>query len=181
MNQQNTIGIFLDSHNQVIAYVDSLSETDFLYSNKGKWTAGQQLNHILLSLAPVVKLLENKQYILERFGRIDRKIMDYDTLVVHYQAILQKGAKAPERFVPPAISYQSKQEQLKELEALLVNARLRWEDYTEADRNSLVIPHPVLGNLTIREMICFLTYHALHHLRYTQENVALGNTLSPLK
>jgi hypothetical protein len=35
-----------------------------------------------------------------------------------------------------------------------------------------VLPHPLLGKLTIREMLYFTVYHGEHHRLHTEQNLA---------
>jgi len=43
------------------------------------------------------------------------------------------------------------------------------ENYTELELDSITIPHPLLGKLTIREMFYVMSYHPLHHKMQIQE------------
>jgi hypothetical protein len=48
----------------------------------------------------------------------------------------------------------------------LTNAIGGWNE-PDADRYQL--PHPILGHLSVREMLSFTVYHTAHHLRRVQE------------
>ena len=37
------------------------------------------------------------------------------------------------------------------------------DKFTEDDLDKYVLPHPLLGKLTLREMLCFTIYHVRHH------------------
>jgi len=43
-------------------------------------------------------------------------------------------------------------------------------DYSEQDLDELILPHPLLGKLTLREMMYFTMYHVLHHHKSIEEN-----------
>jgi hypothetical protein len=47
-----------------------------------------------------------------------------------------------------------------------VNARLReaLEGWSERDLDRILLPHPLLGKLTTREMLFFTLYHDRHHV-----------------
>jgi hypothetical protein len=36
-------------------------------------------------------------------------------------------------------------------------------NYSESDLDTYILPHPLLGKLTLREMLYFTTYHVQHH------------------
>jgi len=42
-----------NNHFRFIKQITDLPDSDFLYSNNGKWTAGQQLDHIVKSVRKV--------------------------------------------------------------------------------------------------------------------------------
>ena len=46
-----------------------------------------------------------------------------------------------------------------------------WEDdnILEKDLDFYVLPHPLIGKLTLREMLFFCIYHVQHHHKITQE------------
>ncbi len=93
----------------------------------------------------------------------------YDELVASYKAVLDAGAESPAAYVPeldnaPQDAEAAKQELLQrwqqaagKLEAALAN----WQD---EDLDKAKVPHPVLGKLTLRELLFFTLYHNLHHI-----------------
>jgi hypothetical protein len=44
-------------------------------------------------------------------------------------------------------------------------------DYSEKDLDELILPHPLLGKLTLREMMYFTMYHVTHHYTATGKNL----------
>ena len=51
----------------------------------------------------------------------------------------------------------------------LREAASRW---SEAALDGYRIPHPLLGKLTVREMLLFTLYHNVHHVTNVQKRVA---------
>jgi hypothetical protein len=49
------------------------------------------------------------------------------------------------------------------LAALVQELCLRLGNFTEEDLDSYCLPHPLLGNLTMREMLYNAIYHVQHH------------------
>jgi hypothetical protein len=54
-----------------------------------------------------------------------------------------------------------------------VNQRLRAavQTWPERDLDRIQLPHPILGNLTAREMLFFTIYHGHHHIAATQSRL----------
>ena len=58
----------------------------------------------------------------------------------------------------------------------LCNQVARWN---EADLDRYRMPHPLLGLLTVREMLQFTVYHTAHHLSRVAERAAAEPAPSP--
>lgn len=161
MKKQALITLFTNNHQEVIGYVDGLDEARFSYQYLDKWTAGQQLEHILRTIIPFPKVLSSKAFIREKFGTLDRPIWDYETVLRHYA---QTSLKAPDAYLPKAaVLYHQKQTIISDIRQNLKEISDLFYDYSEEDLDSLTLPHPLLGKLTIREMFYLMSYHPLHH------------------
>ena len=69
MNKQEISKKLTDNHNLFANYIQKLNEKDFLFSNNGKWTTGQQINHIVICVKPIVQVLSMpKSAIEQNFG-----------------------------------------------------------------------------------------------------------------
>lgn len=45
------------------------------------------------------------------------------------------------------------------------------DSFTEKELDQYVLPHPLLGKLTLREMMFFTIYHVQHHEVLTKKNL----------
>jgi hypothetical protein len=102
------------------------------------------------------------------FGKRERPSMSYEDLCDRYRAEIARGAKASGRYLPnqetPVNDTELKKKELlnewsKANEELLSIVE-KWDE-SELDR--YLLPHPLIGKLTIREMIFFTIYHNLRH------------------
>jgi hypothetical protein len=86
-------------------------------------------------------------------------------LVARYQEKLAGGGRAAGAFVPPSLAADARealsQALLHEVEALCS----RLERMDEKQLDAYLLPHPLLGKLTLREMLYFTIYHVEHHQR----------------
>ena len=48
---------------------------------------------------------------------------------------------------------------------------MRIDSFSEKDLDNYILPHPLLGKLTIREMLFFTIYHVQHHEVLTLKNL----------
>lgn len=171
MTKQELIAAFIANHQQAVQYIDGLDDAEFSYRYPDKWTAGQQLEHLLLTIAPFPGVLASKEFILEKFGTINRATWDYKTVLENYS---KTSLKAPERFVPrnDVHSYQ-KAEIISGIQKNIDSIKDLLDKYPEEELDTLTLPHPLLGKLTIREMFYLMSYHPLHHQQQIEQ--MLGN------
>lgn len=97
MTKKELISVFIRNHQEVIDYFNNLDDHQFIYGHNGKWTAGQQLQHILLTIIPFSKVLPSKEFIREKFGNINRPTWNYETVLDQYS---KTSLQAPEQFYP---------------------------------------------------------------------------------
>jgi hypothetical protein len=102
------------------------------------------------------------------FGKPNRPGRSFEQLVAKYQLKLQAGGRASGPFVPKGLPYSRKKEVLDTLERTVKKLQLRLERCSEEKLDQYLLPHPLLGKLTLREMMYFTIYHATHHLKNVQ-------------
>jgi len=130
-----------------------------------RWTEGQVLDHLIRSTKPL-----NMAYRLPRlalrmkFGTAKSPSEPIAKLIARYEAALAKGGRASGPYVPPAVALADKSrliEGLRKEGRRLVEAARSWN---EASLDKYVLPHPLIGSLTLRNMLQFTYYHMEHHL-----------------
>lgn len=153
-------------------FFDQLPPTDWDRPLGEKWNSSQQVAHLLLSVKPVKQALRLPKWILRwKFGQANRPSRSYDQLVTRYQERLGPGKKAPERFAPQPSSQAERAQKLLALQKKIKLLAKALNGYSEKQLDEMILPHPLLGKLTLREMIYFTIYHAEHHLLIAQKNL----------
>jgi len=133
-------------------------------SINGKWTVSQHLEHIKRAAGPVaMALLAPKWSLHWRFGRPNRTPRDYDGLVQRYKEKLTAGGRASGRFLPPAVPASMMDTTAADLRRTIGRMTKRVSNWSEEDLDAYLLPHPLLGKLTVREMLFFTIHHAKHH------------------
>jgi len=172
MNKHQIIEQLTEKHKAFYKELQNLSENDFTYSLAGKWSAGQQLDHIIRSAGPVNLAFGLPGFVLRLlFGKTNRPSRSYDGLVEKYQSKLKDGGKAPGRFIPPPVRVDQREQLIQKLESIVNSIVKRSEKYTEEQLDKLLLPHPLLGKLTFREMLYFTIYHVQHHHKQVINNL----------
>ena len=150
------------------SYWSSFDAAAFFAKPGEAWSPAENVRHLVKSIRPVTKALKVPRIVLWiRFGRPRRESVAWDTLIERYQGLLAAGGKAG-RFAPSPREEHDLEARRAEILAQHAEANralraaiLRWSE-NALDRSQL--PHPLLGNLTIREMLYFTLHHQLHHI-----------------
>ena len=172
MNKNEVLNQLDSNYQTFITYLNNLSPTDFAFSFQQKWTAGQQLEHIIRSVKPLVKVFGMPpEMIGQAFGKTNRTNISYVELVNNYQAQLMKGRKAPSIFLPKASNFDQKTENLQTLASLVNALKNRVANFKESELETLQIPHPLMGNISLKEMLYHCIYHVQHHQRQIENHL----------
>jgi hypothetical protein len=159
-------------HQAFVADMMALTPEAYAFRYEDKWTAGQQLEHILLCVKPLVQVYSmDTAMIAQTFGTTDRVGLTYDELLAAYLEKLNAGGKAPSRFVPES-SLATQQALLGDMLTNLVSTLCeKVNTLSDEALDTLQIPHPLLGNLTLREMLYNAIYHVQHHHLIAKERL----------
>lgn len=172
MKQKTEIESDLDkAFDEVINFIRQ--QDDSLFDRpkaEGKWSTGQQLDHLIKSVKPLSTGMAIPRFLLKlRFGSMNRPERSYEELVEKYQAKLEDGGQATAPYIPPVISIDQKESLLKTYEQEKIKLIKILQKWSENDLSGIVAPHPLLGKCSVRELLYFTTYHNYHHLSSIKE------------
>jgi hypothetical protein len=173
MEKQEIKNRLIINHQQFATYVSKLDDQSFMFSlNNEKWTAGQQLDHILRSLMPLNLILSFPKWMMKLiFSKANRPSKTYEALVAKYVQKLERGGRASKQFIPHTIETAKKEVLKNKVEQSVSKLCRLLTKYSEQEMDTLVLPHPLLGKITLREMMYFTIYHVEHHHNLTKENL----------
>jgi DinB superfamily len=139
---------------------------------ESKWTTGQHVLHLLQSIKPLNTALSLPRFVLKyKFGTSNRAVRDYDSIVKRYHERLKevngitfKGSrnmKVPKLKEKTYLLNRLQVEQKK-----LQHKTKKWKDN---NLDNLILPHPLLGKMPVREIIMWTAYHVEHHTNTLKE------------
>ena len=173
MQKDQLATLLKNSHAEFFGLLESLNDEDFYYAPVGKWSAAQQLDHIARSVSPVNMAMGLPKFILKwKFGVANRSSKTYEGLTEKYTRKLQEGGKASGRFVPPPVSADQKEKLLSQLDTVVNKLCNKTGKHSEEALDKYILPHPLLGKLTLREMLYFTAYHVQHHKELVEKGLA---------
>ncbi|WP_424951384.1 DinB family protein [Deinococcus sp.] len=133
----------------------------FFGGDDERWSPGHRLKHLILSNKPVAYALTLPRERLQAWD-VGQPHRSYAEIRTFYQDLLGAGARASGPFLPALTGTQA--EVIAEYSGsigLLDHDCLYWE---EGDIDQYAMLHPVLGLLSVREMLYFTVLHNRHHL-----------------
>lgn len=164
-NKQELAAALDEKVNAINNYVTVLNKEQFEATPGGKWSAGQNLDHLIRSIKPLPLAYSLPTFILKiMFGKPNRPAKFYDELVLKYKTKLAAGGRASGPFIPPVISFEQKDILIKKYALQKQKLIGKIEKQSEEDLDQYLLPHPLLGKITLREMLFFTIHHNEHHL-----------------
>ena len=172
MDRHEIANALIHQHAQFVNTVRAIPEQEVVRSNHGKWSPAQQLDHIVRSVSPVRMAFSLPTIALRiKFGTSNRSSRTYDALVERYHEKLGAGGKASGPYLPGTTT--SVNDNAQKLLYLVQSLCRKIEGLTESQLDRFILPHPLLGKLTLREMLYFTLYHVQHHhAQIPRNNVA---------
>ncbi len=148
----------------------ALAPAEFVAALADAWSPAQNLDHLIKSAKPVVTALRLPKFMLRRmFGTAQQSSRTYAEIQAIYVAALARGGQASGRFVADSVpdatdaaAYQ--QHVLRTWDKTLTRLVRQVQRWSEHDLDQYVLPHPLLGKLTVREILFFTVYHSQRHI-----------------
>lgn len=166
------IQVLGDETSAVHDYFAALPEAEFFEAPASVWTPADNLVHLIKSASPVVTALKLPKVALRlRFGKAKHTSRSLAEVRAAYMAFANAGTAIATGGYVPEVESKSAEERERILQGWvkknrqLISAVDAWQD---ADLDTLVLPHPLLGNMTLREILLFTVYHNMHHVNDVQ-------------
>jgi hypothetical protein len=144
---------------------------DQFFTREGEvWSASDNVDHMIKAIKPITKALKLPKVALQTlFGKPVNLSRSYEEICRIYSDEITKGAKASGSFLPkqetPDIPEEKKEELLGQLSTELDKLLSAIEKWEESDLDEVQLPHPIIGKITLREILFFTIHHNLRHAR----------------
>ncbi len=139
--------------------------------HEGKWTIAGHIYHLIKSTKVVYQGMSMpKEGLQSLFGKIEHRERDYGQILTRYTETLSNtNAGSPNAYAPAAGRSFDLDTLLKRLDGerqAFIDSLSKW---SEEDLSKYQLPHPFIGNLTIREFAYFTILHTYHHLNILKD------------
>jgi hypothetical protein len=167
----NALGALLASGT---AYLVTLPDVTFFAAQGSAWSPAQHVRHLRRTTTPLVTALKLPRWMLGlRFGRHHGGSRSFTEMREVYRSRLAAGGTAgrftPAPEAPPAAAAVRRAEIMTRWTAATIELQQVLGRWPEAALDRHRLPHPLLGLISVREMLSFTVYHTAHHLRRIAE------------
>ena len=161
------------AHEAALDYWSQYELTTFFSPMGEHWPASDHLRHLTRSMTPLLPVLRVPRLALRvAFGSPEQPSRSIEAIGTLYAAALRSGATAgrytprPDGSAHDQIRRDSIMDAHSETLRGLTQAMERW---SEAQLDTHQLPHPLLGRLTVREMMLFTLLHNRHHVAVAEQ------------
>jgi hypothetical protein len=154
----------------VTEYFDAIPAEPFFAHPPQVWSPAENLAHLVKAVKPVAQALRLPKLVPQMlFGEAAGGSRNFAELVAAYKGLLAAGGVSPTQFVPelaepgPDLAA-AKAEVLRRWQATAQKLEAALPTWSDADLDRYRLPHPLLGKITVRELMFFTLYHNLHHV-----------------
>ncbi len=153
-----------------VQYLEAMPADIFVQPQGEKWSPADHIRHLAKSTFPMARALGlPKPLLWILFGANSGPSRTFPVLRDVYQARLRAGGKAG-KYAPspkpiPERAEEWKRDVLSNWQVAAEALHAQVPQWKEPALDRYRLPHPLLGKLTVREMLFFALYHNAHHLR----------------
>ncbi|MCC6299436.1 MAG: DinB family protein [Anaerolineales bacterium] len=168
MDKTELLSNLKDSNQSVINWFTDIATEQFFQREEEMWSASDNVDHLIKSHKPIALALRLPKLSLRgMFGWASQPSRSYEAVCRVYREALAQGGVALGRYLPDQRSPENPEaakvdllNQFSKASSDLVSIAEKWD---EADLDRYLLPHPLIGKLTVREMLYFTIYHNLRH------------------
>ena len=158
---------------QFIELVKGLNQDEFEVNIHDKWSAGQDLVHLIKVLQIVnIGFTLPKPFLRLLFGINKNDSRSFENLQQLYKNALEGGAKAPTIYIPKPVSFNEKENLIQKYASLNKSFIDKLNNHTSFELDSYRLPHPILGKISLVELASFTSFHTSHHFDVLKSKLA---------
>ena len=172
MTKDDITDLIEEKYTALISWLEEQSDESWTKGPETKWTTGQHALHLLQSTKPLNMALSLPKALLRyRFGKSNRPVRSYNKVIQRYNDRLEEAVgvtyKPSKIMKPPKLS--DKSYILLRLQTEQKKLQYKTKKLKGKHLDQLVLPHPLMGKMPVREIIMWSAYHVEHHLNTLKE------------
>lgn len=166
MKSEEIILTLEEKHVELLNWIRELSNDQWTKGPEGRWTTGQHILHLVQSLEMLNKALRYPKFFLRyKFGSSNRPSRSYKEVAKRYEERLSENQSKAKKFNEnlPVPSLDEKKTLTDELQIQSKKLQFKTKKLKTRHLDTLLLPHPLMGRMTLREIIMWSAHHAEHH------------------
>lgn len=172
MHKDKIADLLEEKHHILLHWLEKQDDEKWNYGPENKWTTGQQALHLLKSIKPLNDVLSMPRFLFKyTLGTTNAEIRDYETIVRSYLIQLEEFKNRPDKksktLKVPKLG--DKRYILTRLQVESKKLQYKIRRISDKNLDTLVLPHPIMGKMPIREILMLTAYHVEHHTKQLQE------------
>ena len=162
----------------ISSLIDQVTEEQFTAKpSPDIWSIAEEFDHIIKSASAVSSAMKVNSLVLKwKFGKPNRPIRSYDEILNKYTNALSKvdgSAVAPSPFISEKGKSFNKADMLNHWNSTLAKLDKRVNKWSDKKLDNILLPHPLLGKMMVRELLYFTHFHTEHHRKNLAKKVTL--------
>jgi len=173
MTKKDITDLILTKHQTLYDWLENQPNENWTKGPTDKWNTGEHIVHLLQSETALNKALGMPRFLLKsKFGTNNRANRTYDEVVQKYQDKLAANPDVVANISKdmPTITTTNKSTFISKLDAKKVKLLKKFQKWNDKDLDRYLLPHPLLGRMTIREIMMWNAYHTEHHYENLKAN-----------
>ena len=173
MEKNDIIDLLEYKHQDLFVWLENQPDDKWIQGPIEKWTVGQQVLHLTNSLKLLNHAMSFPAFILKyKYGTANRALRDYDQVAKRYQENLIVNQERAKQFnnslkKPSLLQKDALITTLKIQQKKLQHKTQKWKDHK---LDNLVLPHPLMGRMPVRELLMWTAHHTEHHTNILKSN-----------
>jgi len=166
MEKKEIIVILEKKHVDLLDWLEDQTPQNWEMGPDGKWTSGQHILHLVESIRLLNKALRTPKFLLRRkFGVANRSVRSYSEVTKRYEERLTANLERSRDFNKGLHKPSLKEKQRLLASLQIQNKKLQYKTNKWSDKHldTLLLPHPLMGRMIIREIIMWTAHHTEHH------------------
>ncbi|MEO1084546.1 MAG: DinB family protein [Acidobacteriota bacterium] len=161
---------------EIAEYLEASFEDEAFFEPQGDhWAPSGHIRHLSKSIRPLAKAMGLPKLMLRlRFGTSKNGSRDFEAVRTQYQEALasgvaQAGGYGPSSATPDLTPAEWRAQIMGHFRTAGQQLDTAIGGWSERQLDTLRLEHPILGPMTVRELLYFTLYHNAHHARRIHE------------
>ncbi len=168
MKKKKIVNLIEKKHQELFSWLAEQEGNYWEKKIKDRWTTGQHIQHLVSSIKAVNHILSFPFFILKmQFGIANREVRSYEEVVKKYQEKLEIYKDQTKIYNQKVVTPSKKKlrQLLTTLEIQNKKLQYKTQKIKDYQLDNLVLPHPLMGKMILREIIMWTAYHTEHHTK----------------